>query len=271
MRPFSRSASRTLTRTVSPTLAICEGRTPARCDSSLTCTMPSTPPRSTNTPKSRTLLTLPSSSSARGDVRPGLVGGRVALVLEDQRAGDHQGRQVVGKLGDAEQEALPEVGVDVAGEAEVDLRHRAERAQAGDRDVVAALVAAGHLAVDRDAVVVGAAQRLALAPLDGKLVRDAHLGRERDDDRVQAVARAELPELGAVHDRLGLAADGDESDVAVHGHDGAGDELTDLELFLLEGLRQGLGEALVVRGWVLLLDHAHILAAWSCSRRSLQG
>ncbi len=68
-----------------------------------------------------------------------------------------------------------------------------------------------------------------------------------------------------------LPPDGDESDVAVHRHDGAGDELADLELFLLEGLCQGLGEALVVRGSVLLLDHTHILAAWSCSRRSLSG
>jgi hypothetical protein len=112
---------------------------------------------------------------------------------------------------------------------------------------------------------------LSKAPLDGELVRHAQLGRERDDHGVEAVARAKLAELGAVHDRLGLPADRDQRDVAVHGHHRAGDQLTDLELVLLERLSQGFREALAVRRHVLLVAHLAILAAWSCSRRSPSG
>ncbi len=99
------------TRTVSPTLAICDGRTPEAVRQLADVHHAVHAAEVHKDPEITHALDLALDLHPRGDAAPRLVGGGVALVLEDQRAGDHQGREIVGKLGDAEQEALPQVGV----------------------------------------------------------------------------------------------------------------------------------------------------------------
>src|ERR1051326_8590220 len=137
--------------------------------------------------------------SARDDALPRLLGARLRRFLEESRAGDDDAAAVIRKLGDAELVDLVDERVGVLDLAEGDLRERAEGAKAGDADLEAALVAAGHLPLDGEAVLEHLLELLERRLAARELPRDPDVGSGLDDGALDRIANVESVQLCCGH------------------------------------------------------------------------
>ena len=86
---------------------------------------------------------------------PGLLGLLLALFLKQRAPAEDDVAAVVLELGDAEAQVLAHVHAGLLAVVQVDLADGAETAGAAEIHLEAALVGAGHLALDRDPHLLG--------------------------------------------------------------------------------------------------------------------
>ncbi len=138
---------------------------------------PSMPPRSTNAPKSRTPVTVPRRTAPGTMSLMRAVRGLARLALEERRGARGRRscrRRVMSVTRNSQRLADERLRVFVLDAARIDLRHRAERARAGELDLEAALVHAGDLALDAEPAALRLLER-------GDAARLAQRATEADD------------------------------------------------------------------------------------------
>jgi hypothetical protein len=143
----------------------------------------------------------------------------------------HDVLATLSKLADAERIDLTDVNRRILGVRHVDLRHRAEAALAADLDLVAALVHALDLALDRPALCVGLGDLLTVGRPARQVQGELEPTPGGHDHRLDDVAYRDVDltvvvgQLLEVDRGLPLAAHIDECRVAPDGDDSALDEL----------------------------------------------
>ncbi len=217
------------------------------------------------------------------DVQPGaqLGGLGLRLLLEQRAARQHDVRPAVAPAlfdpRDLELEPLADELLRVLDVAQVELRQRAEGAHAVDLHLGAALVDAGHHALDGHAVLESLAQLrrhllVAAAAAGGLLAQhdDAALGIDGGDGGVDSVADLDgeltfgIAQLGGFDHALRLGAEIDEDVLVGNRDDLAADLLADVRRRLAGGARMrggaraagaaGGGLRLAARAVLLLLE-----------------
>ena len=266
-RSRSMSTSSTSTVTSWPTSTTSDGWSMCFQDSSETCTRPSTPPRSTKAPK----LTIEETTPLR--IWPFCSWVRKFCRTSDWVCSSHARRDSTTLLRFLSSSmilassSMPDVRLQVADPAHLDQRGGQEAAQA-DVDDQAALDDLDHLTGDDAVLFLDLLDRapgaLVLSPLLGQdqatllvlFLLDEGLDLVADADHIEGVDVVLDGEFFGGDDPFGLVTDVEEDLVPVDLDDGAGDDVTVVEVLdgCVDGREKGFGRTEVVDrdlGWCL--------------------